>query len=96
MPSPISTPLTARRSRVSAPRVTAFSAKYETTIAIASDRNVSRNSQPSGIGSENASMPTKCIAQMPVLIAAAPPASHASRIRGLSRGEMSALGSSAV
>ncbi|VWB34784.1 hypothetical protein BSE24067_01518 [Burkholderia seminalis] len=45
-------------------------------MAISSDSNVMAGSYPTGIGNAKASMPTKCIDQMPVPITQAAPTSH--------------------
>ena len=53
------------------------SANVETTIAMSIDSSVTPRSYAISIGSISASMPTKCIAQIPMPIATPPPTSHA-------------------
>src|ERR1700761_6850019 len=52
------------------------SANAESAIAIASDRAVIHGAYPMGTGRLKASMPMKCIDQMPMPIATDPPTSH--------------------
>src|SRR4051812_1799463 len=51
-------------------------AKPEMTMAMSSEARVVGMSYARAIGSEKASMPMKCIDQMPLPIASAPPMSH--------------------
>src|SRR3954468_2037088 len=76
MPRPMATAPRARRVSVICGGLAMESAKPEMAMAIASDARVVPTSYDSEIGRENASMPTKCIDQMPQPIATAPPVSH--------------------
>src|SRR6476646_7498570 len=76
MPRPIRTPPAARRGKLRELRVTASSAKPETAIAISIEPSVMAMSYDMAMGSRNASMPMKCIDQMPMPIAKAPPSSQ--------------------
>src|SRR5690606_22056435 len=62
-------------------RLTSHSASAEATIGSSHDSAVIQKSYPIGIGSLNASMPMKCIDQIPVPIAIAPPISQAMAVR---------------
>src|ERR1700679_1425136 len=75
-PEPISTALPASRIQLIVAKHTRQSANAESAIAIASDRAVIHGSYPIGTGRLNASIPTKCIDQMPMPMATDPPASH--------------------
>ncbi len=64
---------TASRVSPTCGRLAIESAKTETKMAITSDAMVIVMSYESGIGSEKASMPMKCIDQIPQPMAAPPP-----------------------
>src|SRR5690348_1639553 len=76
MPPPMHTPATTRRRRPSVPPLIVCNAMYDETMANAIDTKVMRALYGTGIGRLNASMPTKCIDQMPTPMATAPPSSH--------------------
>ncbi len=61
---------------MSVSRLTMYSANPDTTIAISIDNKVTGMLYPIGTGRLNASMPMKCIDQIPVPIEKAPPHSH--------------------
>ncbi len=76
MPRPISTPPAASRRQLRELRVTVSKAKPETTIAISIEAMVIPMSYAIGTGRLKASMPMKCIDQMPIPMANAPPRSQ--------------------
>lgn len=76
MPAPISRAPAINRDQGSSSLQTIHSAKAEQPMAMTSDSRVSGRSYPMGIGRLNASMPTKCMAQMPMPMAVAPPANQ--------------------
>src|ERR1700694_5595399 len=66
MPTPVSSPLPSSLRLVNVPALIEYSANVEIATAIRSDSNVIGMSYDIGIGKRNASMPMKCIDQMPV------------------------------
>ncbi len=76
MPSPITTALAASATTPIFGRAAIHNAKPEVSIAITSEAIVLGTSYARGMGSENASMPMKCIDQIPPPIATAPPPSQ--------------------
>src|SRR5258708_38874575 len=76
MPRPIRTAPGARFRMLSELRVAVYKAKPETTIAMNIDSSVVSTSYAMGIGRLNASMPMKCMDQMPMPMAKAPPSSQ--------------------
>src|SRR6202043_2549227 len=66
MPTPISSPLPSSLRVLNVPSLIEYSANVEIATAIRSDSNVIGMSYDIGIGKRNASMPMKCIDQMPV------------------------------
>jgi hypothetical protein len=83
MPAPISSALSARRMRPRSARLTCHSARPEAAIGSNSESIVIGVSKAISIGSWKASMPTKCMAQMPEPMAIAPPTVQASMARPL-------------
>ena len=60
-------------------RLTTNSATADAKIAASSESNTVGQSYSTGTGSRNVSMPTQCIAQMPMPMAVAPPLSQSVR-----------------
>ena len=73
MPAPIASDPAARRRTESEPRLATASAIADTATAAIHESNVRNLVYPSAMGNENASMPTKCMDQMPVPMATEPP-----------------------
>ncbi len=76
MPRPITVALATRRPSPISARLVIQSANPETTMAIASEPRVIAMLYDKGIGKDRASMPMKCIDQMPQPMATAPPPTH--------------------
>src|SRR5882724_8985166 len=76
MPAPIASEPAAKRLIESEPRLATASAIADTATAAIHERNVNSLVYPSTMGNEKASMPTKCMDQMPVPIAIEPPIHH--------------------
>src|SRR5688572_16203924 len=76
MPIPTSVALTVSVAALSTERRTVYSANPETTTAISSESSVIGRSNAIGMGSSNASMPMKCMDQMPAPMAKAPQTSQ--------------------
>ena len=76
MPAPITRPPIPSRANPRCAPLESLMATPEVTIAIARDKSVVGTSYRRGIGNEKASMPMKCMDQMPIPIANAPPRSH--------------------
>ena len=81
MPAPMRTALTASRVRLSSAWLTCHSARPEAATGSSRDTMVIGMSKAISIGSWKASIPTKCMAQMPEPIAIAPPTVQASMVR---------------
>jgi hypothetical protein len=82
MPIPMIPAAIASAVRVSVGRVTVCSAKPEMMTAMSNDAAVIGRSKAIGIGRCSASIPMKCIDQMPVPMAQAPPISQYLAVRG--------------
>src|SRR6185437_1806064 len=76
MPAPMMTELTASRRRDRSRRLEIASANKEVSIPMSRDARLISMLYRSGIATEKASMPMKCIDQMPMPIEAAPPSSQ--------------------
>ncbi len=76
---------TASRSRPICGRLEIARAKPDTAMAIASEAAVIVMSYDRGMGREKASMPMKCIDQMPHPMATAPPSTQIRADRSLDR-----------
>src|SRR6185312_10828587 len=73
MPMPMAIAPMLSRRRLTSGRLARASAKPDTAMAITSEVRVIGMLYASGMGSEKASMPMKCMDQMPEPIATAPP-----------------------
>ncbi len=73
---PITVAPVIRRPAPTSALLAIHSAKPDTAMEMASETSVMPMSYDSGTGSEKASMPMKCIDQMPQPMAAAPPTIH--------------------
>ena len=73
MPAPVVVAAIARRRRGSSGALATVSATAQTAVAAHHESSVSPGASPMAIGSENASMPKKCIDQMPVPRTTDPP-----------------------
>ena len=76
MPRPIRVPAPSRRLKPRRPELAIWSAKPEATMAITSEATVIGMSYAIGIGSSKASMPMKCMDQIPAPMEKAPPISQ--------------------
>src|SRR6185437_13228816 len=73
MPMPMTMAPTLSRAKLTSARLARASAKPDTAMAISSEVTVMGMLYASGIGSEKASIPMKCMDQMPEPMATAPP-----------------------
>ncbi len=81
MAGPIQSALTAKPARLTERRLTTVKANAEATMATRTESSTSHTPYAIGRARWNASMPTKCMLQMPTPMATEPPASHARRSR---------------
>src|SRR6185312_104790 len=81
MPAPMMTELTASRRRDKSRRLEIASANSEVSIPMKRDARLMSRLYRSGMATEKASMPMKCIDQMPMPIEAAPPSNQSSPAR---------------
>ena len=81
MPAPIVDAPTANRAQLSLPRLATNKAMAEAATAATQDTIVVTGAKPIATGSVKASMPTKCMHQMPVPRASEPTAHQACAMR---------------